>query len=388
MGIGTSFAPPGPGSRPKNSYDAQARINLQATSASFDVESDTVAVAAPDLTVTKANDVGGATNLGKGWDWTLTVAKSGQADATFSDGQTIQVDHLPNTAISYGAPFVGSTSDVTNWANISCGIVAQTLTCSASGADVTIGASTGTFTHQVSENEEQAVARIQRIAPASVGKTLAGRPPDETVIERVAIGQMVQAALEQRRDGLRGCLIPSLREVALDLVVNPLMGDSMVANVALLLDRAGREALDRRLEALDEEFEGRLTFRRVGPLPPYSFATVEVEVPSFEAIDEGRRRLGLGEAATPGEIKRAYHRLAGQLHPDHNPDDPEAEARMTELTQAYELLTAYAENLQRIRGAEDRQSETCTEPSRSIRFSQEAVERTLLTAIRRQEVVA
>jgi hypothetical protein len=201
-----------------------------------------------------------------------------------------------------------------------------------------------------------------------------GRPPEETLIERVAIGQLVQKSLEQRRASFRDYLIYSLSKVALDSVVNPPMGDNMVVNVALLVDEEGQEALGRQLELLDEEFEGQLTFRCVGPLPPYSFATVEVEVPSFEAVDEARRHLGLGETATSGEIRRAYHRLAGQMHPDHNPDNPEAEARMTELTQAYELLTAYAENVQR-----SGEEHLCT-------FSQEAVEQTLLIAIRRQEV--
>jgi len=188
---------------------------------------------------------------------------------------------------------------------------------------------------------------------AQLKAQVAGRPPEETIIERVAIGQMVHASLERRRASLRDYLIHSLRHAARDLVVNPPMGDSMVANVALLVDKMGQEALDRQLGHLDKEFEGQLTFRRVGPLPPYSFTTVEVEVPSFAVIDEARHCLGLGEMATSGEIRRAYHRLAGQLHPDHNPDDPEAEARVAELTQAYELLTAYAENVQRSRGAEE-----------------------------------
>jgi hypothetical protein len=209
-----------------------------------------------------------------------------------------------------------------------------------------------------------------------------GRTPEETMIERVAIGQMVQASLEKRRASSRDYLLYSLGKVALDLVVNPPMDDSMVVNVALLVDEAGQEALDQELELLDEEFEGQLTFRCVGPLPPYSFATVEVEVPSFEAVDEARRRLGLRETTTPGEIRRAYHLLAAQLHPDHNPDDPEAEARMTELAHAYELLTAYSENVRRSAGAKeqrDRGEHLCT-------FGREAVEQTLLIAIQRQEV--
>jgi len=223
---------------------------------------------------------------------------------------------------------------------------------------------------------------------AQLKAQIAGHPPEETLIERVAIGQLVQKSLEQRRASSRDYLIYSLSKVALDSMVNPLMDDSMVVNVALLVDEAGQEALDQQLELLDEEFEGQLTFRRVGPLPPYSFATVEVEVPSFEAIDEARRRLGLGETATAGEIRRAYHRLAGTAHPDHNPDDPEAEARMTELAHAYELLTAYAENVQESGGAEEQGSRGARERQSQIQFSREAVERTLLIAIRRQDFPA
>ena len=214
---------------------------------------------------------------------------------------------------------------------------------------------------------------------AQLKAQIAGCSPEETVIERVAIGKMVHISLKQRRAALCDELIHSLREVALELVVNPPMDDSMVANVALLLDKAGLKALDRQLELLDQEFGGRLLFRCVGPLPPYSFATVDVQLPSFEVLDEARRWLGLGEMATPGEIKRAYHRLAGQLHPDHNPDDPEAEARMAALTQAYEFLTAYAES--RTLEAENGGQVVC-------RFDQQAVEQTLLIAIQRQEVVA
>lgn len=242
----------------------------------------------------------------------------------------------------------------------------------------------------VLRNLQQAFQEIsQETQIADLRTQIAGRPPEETTAERIAIGQMVQASLAQRRTALRDRLLPSLQEVALDLVVNPPMDDSMVTNVALLVDKAGRGALDQRLKSLDEEFEGRLLFRCVGPLPPYSFATVEVQVPSFEAIDEARRCLGLEESVPPGEIRQAYRWLASQLHPDHNPDNPQAEARMAELTQAYKLLTDYAENVQRGRGAEEHKRAPLPSNSLAPRldFSREVVERTLLIAIRRQEIV-
>jgi molecular chaperone DnaJ len=49
--------------------------------------------------------------------------------------------------------------------------------------------------------------------------------------------------------------------------------------------------------------------------------------------------LGVGRTATADEIKRAYRRLARELHPDANPDDHTAEARFKEVAQAYEVLS-------------------------------------------------
>jgi curved DNA-binding protein len=49
--------------------------------------------------------------------------------------------------------------------------------------------------------------------------------------------------------------------------------------------------------------------------------------------------LGVGRDATPDQIKRAYRKLAGELHPDKNPGDAHAEGRFKSVNRAHQVLS-------------------------------------------------
>ncbi|WP_086617721.1 DnaJ C-terminal domain-containing protein [Erythrobacter tepidarius] len=63
--------------------------------------------------------------------------------------------------------------------------------------------------------------------------------------------------------------------------------------------------------------------------------------------------LGVPRTASEAEIKSAYRKLAKQLHPDRNKDNPQAAEKFAEATRAYDLLSDKAKRAQFDRGEID-----------------------------------
>jgi len=106
--------------------------------------------------------------------------------------------------------------------------------------------------------------------------TLAPRPADESLYERVQLGQMVEQALTTRRSNDALHILDVLRSLAMQVRENPILDDMMVVNAAFLVDKRRESVFDARVHALDEEYGGLMHFRYVGPLPPFNFVSLVV----------------------------------------------------------------------------------------------------------------
>jgi len=184
------------------------------------------------------------------------------------------------------------------------------------------------------------VAREEPIA--ELKKSIAGDSSPASVPQRVRLGEMVKRSLDRRREEYERAALQRLAPCSIDLRRNPLFDDSFVLNLAVLLEKGQLDELDRGLDTLDQELSGRLSFRRVGPLPPYSFSTVEVRPVARPEIHRARSMLRIGRSASVSEIKRAYHQLARRFHPDAQPGrDGGSDKRFAEVKEASTLLMSY-----------------------------------------------
>jgi predicted outer membrane repeat protein len=136
---------------------------------------------AADLTLSKANDVSNAAVTGQTWKWTLTATDTG-APVTFTAGQTILVDNLPNSNITYGSPTPKNFSNITGSANINCSIVSNDLTCIANGGNVTFATNLG-----ASHFDVELTATAQTVASYANprGGGLAKVDPNNAILESI-----------------------------------------------------------------------------------------------------------------------------------------------------------------------------------------------------------
>jgi len=173
---------------------------------------------------------------------------------------------------------------------------------------------------------------------------LLANPKGATVDEQMKIGVMVKKALDKKREKCALEIQTYLRGYCEDFKLHELMDDKMIINTGFLINKRKQEDFERKIEELNIGFNERLNFRCVGPLPPYSFYTLEIKKAQFEEIDWARKKLGLlNNFTSEDEVKEAYRTRALSSHPDRNLDTPGVEKEFDDVTRAYKLLVDYCQ---------------------------------------------
>jgi len=160
----------------------------------------------------------------------------------------------------------------------------------------------------------------------------------------IKVGQLVEARLAALRDQLESVILERLRPLARDVQLNPVVSDELVCNVALLIDKSSASEIDDSLRELDAELQGKYDFRRVGPLPPYSFASVHLHTIGADDIARALHVLSLAEVGEAGVVDDAFRRLALSQHPDVKGSDGGSAHEFEDLVWARNTLLSALEH--------------------------------------------
>jgi Gas vesicle synthesis protein GvpL/GvpF len=106
---------------------------------------------------------------------------------------------------------------------------------------------------------------------------LEGISEDESRDERIALGEQVAKAVDDRRARDEEALLDALRRHAVDVRVDPSGSERLALNAQLLVEHEHRHQLDETVRQLGAALAGYLAIRYIGPLPPYSFAALSLE---------------------------------------------------------------------------------------------------------------
>ena len=172
---------------------------------------------------------------------------------------------------------------------------------------------------------------------------LLSKPDGVTVNDQTKIGCMIRNALIKKRDGVSLQLQAAFNGACADLRIHEAMDDKMVCNIAFLVERCRQGEFEHKLDELNKSFNDQLNFRCVGPLPAYSFYTLEVKKLRVEDIERATARLALKDICSRDAIKKAYQQSALLFHPDKNPNKPEAIKEFEEINKAFRTLNECCE---------------------------------------------
>lgn len=103
-----------------------------------------------------------------------------------------------------------------------------------------------------------------------------GLPHEKTYYDRLAIGRMVESALEDEKKKYRKIILEALEPVALEMKENNGFGDRMIVNASFFVDKEKEGHFDDCINELGEQYGDKIIFKYVGGIPPYNFVNLSL----------------------------------------------------------------------------------------------------------------
>src|SRR5919201_995037 len=117
--------------------------------------------------------------------------------------------------------------------------------------------------------ESPAVARLR--------DGLRSLPEEAGYYDRIRLGELVAAQVGHRRAEDTRIALETLEPLAVAVKEEQVTHPDSAFNLSFLIDRNRQEAFNQGVRELADRLGERIAIRYVGPLPPYSFANVELE---------------------------------------------------------------------------------------------------------------
>jgi len=171
-------------------------------------------------------------------------------------------------------------------------------------------------------------------------KTKIGSGRKVTQSDQLSAGYLVKKILDVSAKEHTSRIIEALGSICKSYRQHEIVDDHMVCNTAFLLNQNKRDLFEMTLDKLDSEMNGKINFKLVGPLPCYSFYTLEVKELHYSEIEEAKKELGLSSLTSERNVKQAYLDKVKLVHPDRNGNNDSA-AVFNKINRAYRTMLDY-----------------------------------------------
>jgi hypothetical protein len=134
------------------------------------------------------------------------------------------------------------------------------------------------LTVKASYDEERLMREVVEGAPAiaAMRTELRKLPQEAGYYGRIRLGEAVAAEVERRRTEDTGLALDRLDPLAVASQAEAVSKSDGAFNLAFLVERDRIEGFSKAVAELARELGERVSIRYVGPLPPYSFADMEL----------------------------------------------------------------------------------------------------------------